>query len=121
MTYEELVKFSSISDVKDEMIENEVSSLLYKDLDNWDRYFEQKFKIELSKIVDWTKFKERFYRRNIIVHNSGVINKIYRTKTGYSGKNKFVKVSLKYLIQSIDLFDDFASKLAEQFAKKFSK
>ena len=36
--------------------------------------------IAISEYVDWENFKERFYRRNILIHNSGMPNAQYRKK-----------------------------------------
>jgi len=121
INYEELTKYSSIEDVREDIIEKEIYAILYRDIEEISRYFEQKFNIKLSELTDWETFKEVFYRRNIIVHNSGIVNNIYRLKTGYKAKKKSLEVSYSYLNKSIQVFDEFAQNLAEQLYQKFGK
>jgi hypothetical protein len=83
------------------------------------KYIEQKFSMEIFHFEEWTKFKERFYRRNILVHNSGMVNRYYRLKTGYRGKCRQMVVSKQYLDESIDLFGKVAELIFVMFDKKF--
>jgi hypothetical protein len=86
ITYEEIVKFEKTGDVKKQIIEKEILSVINQDVENINEYFEKKFDVQLSQFPSWKGFKERFYRRNIIVHNSGMTNRLYRSKTGYKGQ-----------------------------------
>lgn len=117
--YEEIVKFKKIGDVKEQIIEREILSIINKDVENINEYFEEKFNVQLSLFPSWKEFKERFYRRNIIVHNSGMTNKLYRLKTGYKGKDKQMTVSQQYLEESIRLFEQMGLHIAEQLYDKF--
>lgn len=119
MTFEELLKFEDINDVKQKIIEKEALSIINQDIEDISKYFEQRFSINISQFVNWKKFGERFYRRNILVHNSGMPNKLYRLKTGYKGKDERMVVSRNYLNESIKLFDKMAMKISESFRKKF--
>jgi len=119
ITYEELVKFEKIDDAKEQIIEREILSVINQDIENIERYFEEKFNVQLSLFPSWKEFKERFYRRNIVVHNSGMTNKLYRLKTGYRGKDKQMTVSQQYLEESIRLFEQMGLYIAEQLYDKF--
>lgn len=94
MTYEELLKFKDIDDAKSGIIEKEIL-IVNEDIEDVRKYIKRKFGIEISDFVNWEDFKERFYRRNVLIHNSGMPNKLYRLKTGYSGENKRLTVFLK--------------------------
>lgn len=117
--FEELTKFKDINDAKQQIIEKEVSSVIDQDIEDINKYFEQKFNTELSQFTNWKKFKERFYRRNVIIHRSGRADKIYRLKTGYKGKDEQMSVSQNYLKDSITLFENMGLKIAEHFNSKF--
>jgi hypothetical protein len=53
ITYEDLVKFSSLDEVRNEMIEDTLLSLfMKKDIEEWNNYFKQKFGIELAAMTD---------------------------------------------------------------------
>ena len=61
--------------------------------------------MELASVLFFTH-TERFYRRNIIIHNNGIVNEKYREKTGYKGKDEILDVSEEYLNKSLKLFQD---------------
>ena len=119
MTFEELMKFKDIDSVKQQIIQKEILSRINQDIEDINKYFGQKFNTDLSQFVNWKEFKERFYRRNILIHNSGMTNKLYRLKTGYKGKTKRMTVSQGYLKDSIELFEKMALKISEHFDSKF--
>jgi hypothetical protein len=118
ITYEELLTLDDIEDAKKQIIEREIA-IVNEDLDKLARYFEDKFNMRLTELSEWSQFKERFCRRNIIIHNSGYPNKPYRQKTGYKGKNKKMDVSEKYLRYSIELFGKLALAILVYFTGKF--
>lgn len=120
ITYEDFFKMKDIDQGKKEIIEKELLSLFNQGIDGVEEYVEQKFNVKLPALPDWKRFKERFYRRNIIVHNSGIVNKIYRSKTGYKGKDIKLQVTEKYLEKSIEMFELTCSKVARLFYEKFA-
>lgn len=114
-------KIHSKEEILKTLAEKEVSDVLRSEVDKWDGYFSKKFKIRIATCVpDWNEFKERFYRRNIILHNLGVVNEEYRKKTGYKGKEERLTVSKDYLEKSIDMFRLMGFKLANEFYRKFA-
>lgn len=117
--FKELTKFKDINDAKQQIIEKEISSVIDQDIEDINKYFERKFNTELSQFTNWKKFKERFYRRNVIIHRSGRTDKIYRLKTGYKGKDTRMSVSQNYLEDSIRLFENIGLKISEHFDNKF--
>jgi hypothetical protein len=118
ITAEELGKCAALDEVKAALIEKEVASVMQGDIDAIDKYFRQKWGVQMSKSRRWNTFRERFYRRNIIVHNLGWVNRPYRQKTGYVGKEARMCVSRKYLLESIKLFDETALMLTTHFRKR---
>ena len=117
ITYEELLENKTIAEAKLRIMEKE-TEMVNKGIENIKEYFKRKFNIELSEFVDWKEFTERFYRRNIITHNSGFPNKLYRAKTGYSGDNKKLIVSMSYLESSFDLFNKMSQKIGLALEEK---
>lgn len=119
MKFEELMKFNDINNVKQRIVEKETLSVINQDIEDVNDYFKQKFNTDLSQFTtNWKKFKERFYRRNIIIHNSGMVNRIYRAKTGYKGKSRRLIVSRNYLKDSIKLFRNVGLNISEHFSNK---
>lgn len=117
--YEDLVKRESIDDIIQEIVEKEILSIINQDIERINNYFETKFNTKLSQFTNWKQFKERFYRRNVIVHNSSIPNQLYRLKTGYKGKDKRLEVSEDYLDKSIKLFRKIGLKISGRFHEKF--
>jgi len=121
MTYEDLLKLSDYEAIKRQIIEKEMLRMFYQGIESIDRYFDKKFDLKLSQLANWKEFKERFYRRHILVHNSGVSNEQYRRKTACQGKNIRMEVSGEYLSDSIKLFEEIALKISEHFYSKYGK
>ncbi len=138
LSYEELVKFKDISEVREGIIEKE-KAIVNEDIEAIREYVQKKFGLDISimspedgkkinkwalalfntdKPFSWVDFKERFYRRNLIFHNSGIPNKIYRQKTGYQGNNEVLKVSKEYLDESLALFWELAFNIGLAFEEK---
>lgn len=104
MTFEELVKIKEISEVRSRLIEKEIQHILNLDIEQICAYFREKLGINLSSFVDWKKVTEMFYRRHIIVHNSGIASKLYAMKTGTSLEGKRLQITESYLKECHDLF-----------------
>ncbi|PJC49756.1 MAG: hypothetical protein CO032_08295 [Nitrosopumilales archaeon CG_4_9_14_0_2_um_filter_34_16] len=104
----------------DVMREKEVKSLINGDIDEIAAYLKKQFKIDLSSHKDWNQFKERFYRRHILIHNSLKPDKKYRAKSGYKGKEHQLSITNFYLKRSITLYKKFAKHITNEMIKKFS-
>lgn len=117
LTVNELQKCREIGQAVQTVIEKEVTSVLQEDIDRIDHYLEQKRGIAISSFSEWRQFRERFYRRNVIVHNSAMINQTYRQKVGYSDKDIALDVDEQYLIESVTVFQQVAQRLALHFKK----
>ena len=72
--------------------------------------------LNLDKRDDWTKFKEFFYRRNIVVHNYGFPDSTYIEKTNFKGKkNEWLEISDTYISQAFNIFENYANEIAVFF------
>jgi hypothetical protein len=119
LTTEELIECDDISAVRERVSEKEIELVIRQDIEERKAYFRDRLGIDLQGFVDWKGFSERFYRRNIIVHNSAITNEVYRRKTGYRGRDRRMTVSQTYLSQSIQLFQTMAEKTSKSFRSKF--
>jgi hypothetical protein len=115
--FEQLVNCSDIDQAKNLVVEEKVNSIMYEDIENIGRFMEL-WGVYASKVDKWKDFTERFYRRNILVHNDGMPSQIYRTKTGYTGPNNRLDVSREYLKESVDLFLNVSKSISDQFISK---
>ena len=119
VTAEELVKCKDLDGAKTQLARKAIATMMYGDIEEINKRLKQRLKIALSSFDGWERFKERFYRRNLIIHKSGKIDEVYRRKVGFRGKTKVLRVSHSYLLQSLDLFGNMAVDLYDAFHSKF--
>lgn len=78
LTYSQLVKFSSLDEVKELIIEKEVETVLRKSHSEQFDWLENKLDMSLRKDLSiWPKFIELTERRNLFVHCNGIISSQY--------------------------------------------
>lgn len=73
----DLLDYSSIDDIKHEMLEQEIDAFRRGSYIEQFSEIEKKFEINLKKFDDWQKFIEFAQRRNIMTHNGGCVSKQY--------------------------------------------
>ena len=112
------MKFENLDSVKDAIIGKKASEIVNKDIEEIQGYFQNKLNINFKEYCEWKRFKERFFRRNILIHNSGMPNDLYRKRTGSKQKERLT-VSKEYLDESISIFEEVASKLTKNLKEKF--
>lgn len=77
-SYEELLKFSSIEEAKKYLVDNKVEDILRGSFSDWIDFFKEKIKISIHSFSDDLPFaQEASLRRNLLVHNGGIVNQTY--------------------------------------------
>ncbi len=79
ITYSELLNLNSnISEIKEMFIAKEIDSIMREPISDWYESLEKRQKAHFL-FADhlFEKFKEVYYRRNLVVHNQGVVNETY--------------------------------------------
>lgn len=104
ITYSELVSLeSNIDDIKNRFIDKEVEDFMRSPLSDWYKSFESKQKACFCfDNNEFEVFKEIYYRRNIIVHNQGIVNEVYLNSICESDKKigERLFVDKEYLINA---------------------
>lgn len=78
LTYSQLIKFSSLDEVKELIIEKEIETVLRKSHSEQFDWLENKLDMPLRKDLSiWPKFIELTERRNLFVHCNGIISSQY--------------------------------------------
>lgn len=78
VSYKILEVSKDIEDVKCHLIENEVTSIMYKSFSDWIEYFKKNMKLNLKYVTEKKPIlTEIIQRRNLIVHNEGIVNSVY--------------------------------------------
>lgn len=126
-TFEELSAFSSLEDARTYLVSWKIENLLRGSYDDWVEYFRSQLKLELPGInKHHDRLVENFQRRNLFVHNDGVVNKIYLSKVSKSLTkpdmlDKSLSVSRSYLFSAIDRFESAFLQLAFELWAKCEK
>lgn len=120
ISYEDFLD-NEMDEVLNKLIDKELDLIMQEDIDHVANILKKKFKLDLPKRQDWKKFSEIFYRRNLLVHTRGKIDRKYLEKTKSKITRKYLIVDEKYLTESISIFMKYASDIGNYFIKKFHK
>jgi len=120
LDYETLLSFSDMAELKNGLIEREVFALGNQSYLDIDKYFKQKFKIDISK-KKMEKIDELFHIRNILVHNNGIVDKTFvdRFKKGKYKIGKKVYIDATLLERTHRVLTASARTADEEVYKKF--
>lgn len=78
VSYKVLTEVNDIEEIKNILIDQEVTNKMYESLTDWKNYFKKNIKLDLNVWEDeFDALQEIIARRNLYVHNNGIINNIY--------------------------------------------
>ncbi|HZL79153.1 MAG TPA: hypothetical protein VFC17_09880 [Candidatus Limnocylindrales bacterium] len=125
-SFEDLKGFDSVEDARAYLIEAKVENVLRGSFEDWMSFFKTQPKLSMGYLNSAeAQLTEACQRRNLIVHNGGIVNSIYLSKVlpEIAKKNKKgdqLLVSPKYLKDRVDLFELNGSLIAFEMWKKLS-
>jgi hypothetical protein len=102
LTYESVLEFTSIATLRRHMAGIETNNLGYGSIDDIGLYLEKKFNISLDQESFWPVVREASYRRNLIIHNRGYVNEVYRSKVRMPVKIPRLKTDADYVNSAAD-------------------
>ncbi len=109
VSYKMLTEMNSIEEIKNTLIDQEVTNKMYDSLLDWKNYFQKNLKLKLKAWDDEFKLiQEIMARRNLYVHNNGVVNSIYINLV--KGVNKdsignILSIDREYIDNAIDIIE----------------
>lgn len=112
LKFEEIKDLGSIEEAKKYIVEKEVEKIMKENPDEWVKYLKQKVKLKLKSYEKNEKyFNEIMARRNLIVHNDGVVNKYYLNRVG---KDNIYNVNIgdvltvdsTYILKAFEVFEE---------------
>ena len=80
LSLEELTLSKTVKEAKAYLISKHIEHLMYETLEKQINYFEDKLHIKCNEHIDWDKIEEAKERRNLLVHNNGIVNRRYLYK-----------------------------------------
>ncbi len=121
-TLDFILKFDNMNDLKFALSEKKIEHLFYKGIDEIEKYFRERLGVDLFKNDDEKKwFYNANKKRNLIVHNRGLINKEYLKKFPECDLEPNTKIYFKYADVSYFLIEisKFVSCLDTNLSTKF--
>ena len=123
-SFDDLKNFNSVEDARTYLIEKKVNDLMRKSFTDWISFFKDKTGLSMSYLTPYMDtLVETCERRNLLVHNAGIVNTIYLSKVSLSlrkGKKKDDRLHLsrQYLDDRIDYFEKYSLLIAAELWKK---
>lgn len=108
---EDIKKFGDLNDIKEQVIENEIYQLTQGGIEEWKKFLLDKFGIKMTELYpNFDQFKEIFMRRNLFVHNDGIVNKRYlaSNKSSIYKLGDTAEISEEYIRTSLEVLKIFA-------------
>lgn len=125
ITIADLLKFSTIEDAKEQVLEKEIETLLRKSHSEQFSTLESKFKVKLTEFNSWPEYIEITERRNLFVHANGIVSTQYisvcsnnKCKIGDTKVGDKLTVSPEYLNRAYQVILETAVKLTHVLWRK---
>jgi len=121
---DELAAFDTVDDAKNYLIEKTVESVLRGSIQDWIEFLRSKLKLSMGYLDAHKNYIiEVTQRRNLLVHNGGVVNRIYLSNLPRNydsppeiGEN--IQISSEYLTKAISIFERCFLLIAAELWKK---
>jgi hypothetical protein len=119
LSYEDVLEFRSIISLRRRLAKNETDNIGYGSIDDLDIYSRNKFNISIDKELFWPQLKEASYRRNLIIHNRGIVNDVYRRKIGlHQAESSKLQTDSQYVNTIINAIIGFMDWMHQSIANK---
>lgn len=121
---EELASFETVDDARNYLIEKTVESVLRGSIQDWIEFLSSKLKLSMGYLNEHKDcLIEVTQRRNLLVHNGGVVNRIYLSNLPSSYKDipkigDNIHISSEYLNNAISTFERCFLLIAAELWKK---
>lgn len=124
MTLEELKSFSSVEDAEKYLIDNKIEEIFRGGFDGWMDLLKEEVKLKMPYVRPFfDDLMEVYQRRNLVVHNGGIINSIYISKVSESARESHkigdkLKITSEYLETAICKLHIVFTLIAAELWKK---
>jgi hypothetical protein len=121
---DDLKRIGSIEEARNHLVDTRIENVLRGSFDDWVSHLKGKLGLALGYLEPHRdRLNEVFQRRNLVVHNNGIINSIYLSRIAPELREGLVKgrpltFSRSYLDASIDLFQSCFTLMAAELWKK---
>ncbi len=94
-----------------------MTAMMYKSVSEWIEYFKKNVKLKLEYVTKkLPELKEIISRRNVIVHNEGIVNNIYMNAVSekyrlHVQNGDILSVEREYILNAIDLVESITMSI----------
>lgn len=126
LTLDDLKSFGSIKDAEEYLIESKIEEILRGSIKDWFKVLKEEVKLGMGyKDKYEEELIEIYQRRNLLVHNGGIVNSIYLSKISDKYKDGLkiadkIEVSKKYLDSAIAKLELVFTLIACELWKKLN-
>lgn len=126
LTFKDLQAIGSIDEARSYLIELRIEDVLRSSFIDWTSFLKGTLKLSMGYLKEFQDhLLEACQRRNLLVHNGGIMNKIYQNKVPDAVMSKVpvgkpVPISQIYLDKTIDRFERFFLLVALELWKKLA-
>ncbi len=123
-SYNDLKAFDSVQDARVHLIERKVTDLMRGSFSEWIVFFKSGPKLAMSYLDPYMDvLVETCERRNLLIHNDGIVNSIYLSKVAPSlrtgmKKGSRIQLTKEYLDERINYFELYSVLIAAELWKK---
>lgn len=134
MTYEEILAFDNLDDLKNLLIEKEVAQFSHLGIKEKIEYFENKLHVTFTYMrqkgirLNWNCVElddliNLFAKRNLTLHNGGIVNEIYLRicKNENYELGESIVISKDYAIQALTMLFRISDSIKQVIIKKLKK
>jgi len=121
ITYEKVLQLSDRGMLLQYLADRETLEISYKSIRDQIEYFRQRFGVRIQFAGDnLSQLEEIHARRNLLAHNAGIVNSIYREKVPRSRRRvgSRVIVERSYWLRASRTLDTVASQIASELTQK---
>ncbi|QDU55843.1 hypothetical protein [Aeoliella mucimassa] len=122
----ELQTIGSVDEARSYLIDLRIEGVLRGSFSDWTSFLKDTLKLSMGYLSDFEdNLIEACQRRHLLVHNGGIMNKIYQNKVPESVMSKVpvgmpIQILQGYLDQAIDKFERFLLLVAFELWKKIA-
>lgn len=129
ITFSNLAKIGDIEEARNFLVDQYIEELLRSSFNDWINEFDKKMKINIDKLQivkensDLDYMNETFQRRHLLIHNDGIVNDLYLTKTkpfttDHVEKGDSLEPTSDYILSRIKLFKKVGIILIYMYSTK---
>jgi hypothetical protein len=121
---EDLRRFGTVEDARASLIEKKATDVMRGSIAGWVGFFKKQAALTMSYVdAHADKLVETLERRNLLVHNAGIVNSIYLSKVDAAlrkgtKKGQRLQVTREYLDERIDFFERNSVLIVAELWKK---